>query len=172
MCFLGQTEHGVYIDDQLDEVHPDVLERYQRLPEDQIDGECGLFGLQRCSTLILFKPADLPLEMARDYAHHLNGEQVVVPAKGNPFQVQEHLQAFTEILARLEEEDFEPHGMGIRPEEWTDGEYPTSETITYGRSREPKTVQLPLEIWLPRARQWCRALFALNRFLGMIEDDA
>ncbi|KAF9023504.1 hypothetical protein BDZ89DRAFT_890185, partial [Hymenopellis radicata] len=52
-----------------------------------------------------------------------------------------------------------PHGYGMLPHEWEQGEYPSYELLPVGRRvGNELRINLPDEIWRPRAQLWVQAL--------------
>ncbi len=84
-----------------------------------------------------------------------------MPRHGNPFQSPGELEQFLGLLEHVKSIDADSEGFGI--ELIGSPEYPTSEHLIYGRGgRKEIEVALPFEIWGPRARLWCQAIFLLS----------
>jgi hypothetical protein len=93
---------------------------------------------------------------------------VNVPEPASPFVDADEENAFWAALAIQSEQGFIPEGYGIMEDEWEEGEYPTSEVIQVGRRRSGELyVSLPLDVWLPRAELWVRALNLMITALEM-----
>jgi hypothetical protein len=49
--------------------------------------------------------------------------------------------------------------------EWGEGGYPAYESISVGRCKPELVIDLPVELWLPRAIIWAQALHAMQYFI-------
>ncbi|KAN0075469.1 hypothetical protein V8E55_011492 [Tylopilus felleus] len=140
LCFLGQTEFGVYQDD-CEGVHPDIIcdcygvhgQPITQVSGDEEDGHTAAHI------------ADL---VNRQQQQNVNEDVVFVPSHRSPFTDPEDEATF--------------FGM---PDEWKDGHYPIFETIRLGRRRSKELeVSLADEIWYERACLWCQALVCITHF--------
>lgn len=108
-----------------------------------------------------------------DTVEELSEAPATIPAVSvldteSPFHSEEVENAFLAALAAQTEQSFIPHGYGVNEQEWEDGEYPTVEVIQVGRRRSGELhISLPLDIWLPRAELWARALNLMNVAIEM-----
>lgn len=180
MFFLGQVEHGAYID-EYSGINPDVLQEYygvegrtiQRLPgqsgaghpddeneEEEGNGEAMDIDIE-----------DLPDRIAQDLEHNFNHEAVKTPKHRNPFKSDLAEEAFTDEILKMTTNEEVPRGYGMRRDEWEEGDYPTYEVIRTGRrGRKELCVDLPDDIWRPRAMLWVRALYNMTMILELQMD--
>ncbi|KAH8813871.1 hypothetical protein DL96DRAFT_1448500, partial [Flagelloscypha sp. PMI_526] len=75
----------------------------------------------------------------------------------SPFATDEDVLLFLAQLRSQEENDIVPTGLAVHPSEWGNEQYPTHETLKMRRGQVLE-MELPFEIWWPRAVQWARAL--------------
>ena len=89
----------------------------------------------------------------------------------NPFQGHSTgLDIFQRTLAEVNRQAHIPAGYGMLPYEWQSNHYPTSETISSGRSATQQLrISLPHNIWKARAEKWVQALDTLNHTLEILE---
>lgn len=174
MFFLGQVQHGIYVDEH-DGIHPDVLNEYygvQGKPREQIPGQSGAGhppdedDEDTESDDNAMDVDSLEDRIAQDYEHNFNHEAVKAPKHANPFTLSLSEEAFSEELLEKEATGFLPGGYGIHPDEWEGNGYPTYEIIRTGRrARKEIRVALPDAIWRPRAELWVRALYTMTTVL-------
>jgi len=155
--FLSEIENGVYLDDPLENIHPDLLARYHgtggpRLSsEEQEDAD---------------EMHDLRDMIVADIEGNLNGEPAPVPKHANPFPSLEAEMIFCQALADIQGSDIMPDGPHFPASQWNLSTYDTHENITVGfRKTRSSVVHLPPEIWMPRALLWSRALSVLQYLL-------
>lgn len=175
MFFLGQVEHGIYAD-ELDGIHPDVLNKYYGVagqPRTQIPGQSGAGHPDDEEDEDLQNDEDMDVDelenqIAMDHAHNFNHEAVKAPKHTKPFTSSLAEQAFTQELQGREDDGILPEGYGIHPDEWEENGYPSYEIIRTGRrARKELRVALPDDMWRPRAETWVRALYTMTEVLEM-----
>lgn len=150
MRLLGQLEHGVYVDNDLEDVPPEELAEHYGV-DDQLSDEDSIDGDDSEPNNAVPEDAD-------------NQTEVQVPDSRNPFTVGDSENIFREALRLVREQGIIPAGYNILPQEWEDGIYPTIEVIRAGRrGRRDITVGLDDEIWRPRAILWVQAVEVLTR---------
>jgi hypothetical protein len=181
MRFLGQTMHGIYVDD-CQGLHPDVIERYYGVEGTQINqhpGQSGAGLLQDEGDLDSDDEIDLDGEMmdedgddwkdiqdqlAEDIEHNFHHSPVDVSKHSVPFLTQMAADVFTGSLEELQSQQLVPVGFGMTSDEWGDEGYPSYEIIRTGRrGRKELRIDLPDFIWRPRAELWVQALHTLIR---------
>jgi hypothetical protein len=181
MRFLGQTMHGIYVDD-CQGLHPDVIERYYGVEGTQINrhpGQSGAGLLQDEGDLDSDDEIDLDGEvmdedgddwediqdqLAEDIEHNFHHSPVDVPKHSVPFLTQMAADVFTGSLEELQSQQLVPVGFGMTSDEWGDEGYPSYEIIRTGRrGRKELRIDLPDFIWRPRAELWVQALHTLIR---------
>lgn len=59
-----------------------------------------------------------------------------------------------------------PSGYGLRANEWEDETYPEAEFLQVGARRTALTIELPYDVWYPRAVAWGKGLDLLNTMLA------
>ncbi|KAJ7769858.1 hypothetical protein B0H16DRAFT_1715509 [Mycena metata] len=185
MCFLGQVEGGVYVDDY-ENVHPSVLARYYGVhgaPTRRPAGQTGAGQLEDEDVpMPSFVNADsddedsdieegLEAQIEAAHAANFHHEPVPVPKHSEPFDDEDLMELFYNALDAANEGAMVPPGYGLLPQEWDDGIYPTFEILKSGRrGGKQLRVALPDSIWRPRAEMWGRALATLNQIRYMTEE--
>ncbi|KAJ8092358.1 hypothetical protein PM082_023813 [Marasmius tenuissimus] len=181
MRFLGMTTEGVYVDDCAGMSSSEIHDHYgadvdhQERPSNQTGAgslsdedfsdvsESELDSGDEDSDL---EGIDLP-PSARQVFDGLDGlmQRVHVKRYPCPFN-QDELGLFIQALATAEEEDLEPRGFGVLPEEWENGRYPAYELLKTGKKGTKELrVDLPDHVWRPRAMKWARALVLMEYML-------
>ncbi|KAJ7851392.1 hypothetical protein B0H14DRAFT_3451359 [Mycena olivaceomarginata] len=146
---MGQLQHGVYVDD-CEGTDPTVIRRYYGIhgPErSRAQGQTGTGQLN---------DEDIPAPSS--------DSTVSVPKHANPFDDDDTMGLFCDVLETAIREDIVPPGYGLLPEEWDEEGYPAFEILKSGRrgSKQLRIV-LPDDIWRPRAETWGRALAILEQ---------
>ncbi|KAL4065547.1 hypothetical protein V8B97DRAFT_1875227 [Scleroderma yunnanense] len=142
LCFLGQTQFGVYQDHR---EHDPALE----LGDEMTDAADAI---------------------ARQQQEHVNHQAVHVPSHRNPFRSNEEEAIFFTRFHEVVTQDITPDNFGLTPTEWGSEQYPTLETICIGhRAAKDVNISLADPIWYSRARLWCQALSALSFYLLSID---
>ncbi|KAI0695885.1 hypothetical protein BC835DRAFT_1272659, partial [Cytidiella melzeri] len=167
LIFIGQTKHGVYIDD-LTNVHPDIIAKYYGVHGRLTHRTPGQTGAGHPSDEDTDddnpdspRPGITQLEAAveQNHGHNFNHEAVNVPQSETPFATRESEQVFRAALVIIQDSQVVPGGYGLLPDEWEDNTYPTLEVLRSGRrGRREITVSLAENIWRPRAELWARAI--------------
>lgn len=174
MRFCGQTASGVYVEDPMDEIHPDAINRYYGIAGQEIQRSATQTGagfLEEDNELVddatqvaeHDSMEDLENRISEDQEHNIRHEPVSVAKHQNPFQTSNDEEEFFTILLMITASNLLPTGYGVRAEEWEDENYPELETINCGRRGKEIEVTLPRDIWLPRAVQWVQALDLMER---------
>ncbi|KAH7903565.1 hypothetical protein BJ138DRAFT_1020415, partial [Hygrophoropsis aurantiaca] len=178
MRFMGQLEHGIYMEDEL-HIHPDIIQHYYGSsaqgehptppPVESTDEE--EWEDVEMTTEAATGYADLPSLIADDQAPQFLHDGVSVPKHASPFPESELEDAFWLALREVQELDYIPAGYGMIEEEWDGEGYPEIEVIRSGRrGRKEMTIALPDCTWRPRAVRWCQALEVLTYTLGAINE--
>lgn len=93
-------------------------------------------------------------------------EPVKVPRHQDPFNHNQYA-VFAEHLERYREEEHVPEGFLETEETWRDDPF---ENLTSGRrSIQRVPIELPMDIWFPRALLWAQAVKSMEE--SLIEDD-
>lgn len=180
MCFLGRVRDGVYVDD-LEGIHPDVLNQYYGVHGTELRREPGQTGAGQLPDEEVPVPdigdmddsdwEDLDERVEAAHASNFHHEAVAVPKYAPPFTSDEIMQTFHQALDIAEAHDVVPEGYGLLPTEWEDGMYPAFEILKSGRrGGKELRVALPDFIWRPRAEMWGRGLDILNQLTYINED--
>ncbi|GBE84083.1 hypothetical protein SCP_0600610 [Sparassis crispa] len=177
---LGQTTNGVYADDPLDKIHPDVLSQYYGVsgrvqnrrrgqtgaghPEDDSDSDDSDLELGENEN----ENEDRMIEMlenriANDQERNIRHKPIKVATHRNPFPDPQSLALFWQLLDAVRAQDIIPDGYGVTPTEWQDGVYPEEEVIRMGRKKKGLVIALPSVVWLPRAVLWAQAVEIMTR---------
>jgi hypothetical protein len=114
----------------------------------------------------------LQTQISTDLQANIRHQPVKVPRHRSPFEGLPPAveTAFWDGLQEVEDSGFHPDNMGISPEEWDDGIYPTQEVLTAGRRAKEISVSLPVNVWLHRAVVWARSLHVLNHILFELDN--
>ncbi|KAI0695883.1 hypothetical protein BC835DRAFT_1272714, partial [Cytidiella melzeri] len=173
--FIGQTEHGVYIDN-LTGVHPDIIAEYYGAHGRLTHCVPGQTGARHSSDedsnsdehegLLNPGPDVTHIEAAveQNHGHNFNHEAVNVPESETPFATHADEVEFCAALVILQDSHVVPGGYGLLPDEWEDSTYPTLEVLRSSRrGRREITISLPETVWQPRAELWACAVELLVR---------
>lgn len=181
MRFHGQTSEGIYVEDEFEGIHPDVLQQYlgttNQHPhrqhhqtgagnppeENDTDDDESNSGEEEW-------PEDLGERMIADQDGHIRHAPIEVPSDTCPFGPH-GLDLFTNLFAETTRNKVLPCGYGIREEEWVDGKYPSVESIKTGRRSKELSVMLSDSIWRPRAELWVQGLASMMQVLYVLEQD-
>lgn len=197
MRFLGQLKHGkISAPDDFDEVDPDILsENYgvdreeRHLPPGQSgaghsddededagegegeggDGTGAITGVPHGSPR---RSAPVPLDeaIAASQNHHIRHDPIPVPDNRCPFPEGSNLlEVFIRSLNDVRAAGIIPHFVGVRELEWPEDGYGTYEFIALGRRGRRVSVELPFDIWWPRAVAWSQGLDIMNRILNVMQ---
>jgi hypothetical protein len=167
LFLLGQTQHGVYLDD-CDGIHPDIIEQYYGVHGQEYIRAPGLTGAGHSDDEDVWEEVGEHVAAAQEANFH---DAVNVPAHNDPFTAPEHRQAFEEALESAIGSNTLPARYGLIPDEWEDNEYPSVEVIRSGRrGGKELRVALPDFVWRPRAELWGQALDILSRITYMTEN--
>ncbi|KAJ7443289.1 hypothetical protein FB451DRAFT_1413781 [Mycena latifolia] len=135
----------------MENVHPDIIDRYYGVEGDERVPRPGQTGAGH--------PDD---EEDSDAWEDEHDEDFLTHA----------MEAnFFAALAEITEQNIVPQGFGVQEDEWEDGGYPAAEAINPGTRGKEIIVALPREIWLPRAIFFAQALDAMTRFLVFQEEE-
>jgi hypothetical protein len=121
--FLSEIENGVYLDDPLENIHPDLLAHYHGTggphlsSEEQEDAD---------------EMHDLRDMIVADIEGNLNGEPVPVPKHANPFPPLEAEMIFCQALTDIQGSDIMPDSPHFPASQWNLSTYDTHENITVG----------------------------------------
>ncbi|KAJ7486550.1 hypothetical protein FB451DRAFT_1391460 [Mycena latifolia] len=177
MRFLGQLNDGVYASDPMENVHPDIIDRYYGVEGDERvprPGQTGAGHPDDEEDLDAWEDEHdedfLTHAVAEDLAHNIRHPAIKVARHKNPFRSAEMEANFFAALAEITEQNIVPQGFRVQEDEWEDGGYPAAEAINPGTRGKEIIVALPREIWLPRAILFAQALDAMTRFLVFQED--
>ncbi|KAH9841336.1 uncharacterized protein C8Q71DRAFT_701022, partial [Rhodofomes roseus] len=111
----------------------------------------------------------LVAKIIADQQTNIRHAAIKVARHKNPFATEEGEEGFWATLDQLVDVDYLPQGMNICEDEWDEEGYPTHELLIVGKGKEPLRVELPQQLWLPRAQAWCRAISVLTRILDWAE---
>lgn len=183
---LGQTTQGIYAEDPLEGVHPEILERYcgvngqeQRRPPGQTgaghpeDEEVDdAYGNQAGNTSedededheLLFTD-DVERSIAQDQQRNIRHDPIKVKRSRNPFTTEQGPVDLITILSAAWAHGIIPNGYGVLEAEWNGDHYPETETIKFGKKRRELEVILPTGMWLERAILWAQALDIMVRLV-------
>lgn len=90
---------------------------------------------------------------------------IKVARHSNPFDDDEEEDEFLLALSTLLDDlSGVPAGYGVTAEEWGDEGYGDTEELQVGGRRRQLEIQIPQEIWLPRAVAWVKALDFMRRY--------
>jgi hypothetical protein len=182
MRFLGQTEHGVYGDDPMNNIHPDTINRYYGVhgaEQTHLSGQTGA-GHAEDDDITSGSDgsdceysddgdnnaewAELQHQIAYDQSHNVRHKPVKVPRHHNPFATPEAEMEFQDVLSIIIAGKTIPASFGVSADEWDDG-YPELEIIKTGSRGKELEVILPEAMWLPRAVLWSQALDLMSQLV-------
>jgi hypothetical protein len=182
MRFLGQTEHGIYGDDPMDDIHPETINCYYGVhgaEQTRLNGQTGAghaededaaSGSDSSDNEVSddgnddAQWAELQNQVAYDQSHNVRHKPVKVPRHHNPFAMPDAENEFQDLLSIIIERNIVPAGFGVSADEWDDG-YPELETIKTGSRGKELEVVLPEAAWLPQAILWSQALDLMSQLV-------
>jgi hypothetical protein len=94
--------------------------------------------------------------------HH---EAVPVPSGSSPFD-QQQLSLFKRGLKILTDSGNLPPGFGVTPDELGADGFDEQEEINIGLRKRGYLIELPSQVWKPRADLWAQGLYAMNAILA------
>ncbi|KAJ7189050.1 hypothetical protein C8R46DRAFT_877303, partial [Mycena filopes] len=167
--FLGQLNDGVYAVDPFKDLHPDTIERYYGVegPEQvRRPGQTGA-GHPDDEDQWVDEEAEAYLHHAveEDLAHNIRHPAVKVARHCNPFHSATTEVHFIGALGEIVRLGIVPASYGVLQPEWEGENYPSMEAINPGTRGKEIVVELPRDIWLPRAILFAQGLDALERCL-------
>lgn len=117
---------------------------------------------------------DLVARIIADQESNIRHAPIKVARHANPFQDEASEETFWTVFngawdlapASL------PNHLKLHDADWDEGEYPTYENLVVGRRKKSVRVELPPEVWRPRAERWCLAVNVLTRILDMSSDSS
>lgn len=179
MRFLGQSSKGIYVEDPLHDVHPELLEQYYGVdghwrraphqtgaghPEDEdgheVDADVDPAELLNDQNATI---EDLENRIADAQSTNIRHEPIKVARHASPFTTEEAEIEFWTIVEDVVKSHVLPDDFGVQPDEWGPGGYPHRASIKVGAKAKAFEVDLPIDIWLPRAIRWTQALDIMIR---------
>jgi hypothetical protein len=172
MRLLGQLTQGLYKDDPLDRVDPNTLHLYygynrQRTEEEVAESsdDDSISDAEENDPALSHLVEEIGRHQSKNIKH--SGARVArheSPFSNNP----EGERLFMETISDICSAGLVPRHYGVHPNEVADaGGYPTYETINYGARGKALTIQLPEDVWFPRAVLWVQGLIVLRRHFQM-----
>ncbi|GLB45737.1 hypothetical protein LshimejAT787_2700070 [Lyophyllum shimeji] len=182
--FYGQLKHGLYKEDDCLGVHPEIINRYYGVHGRPTTRDAGQTGAGHANDdvdvdddddddvvnldAVMMEDEDvwedLEDRIAEEHDHNFNHAAIPVPKHSMPYRTEAGLNSFKTAVLALAEGGVIPSGYGLLPEEWDETGYPSVETIRSGRrGGKELSIDLPDEIWRPRAEQWVRALHIMDQ---------
>lgn len=145
----------MYID-ELDEIHPNVLQRYYGVEGGEVERNIGTGA---GSSGPDFNELEDLIE--EDQNHNIRHEAIEPASSNSPFESHADENHFRQMLDEMEQTGYVPGEFGLRQDEWIEGQYPSVEVL---KMRRGKVLELfmPFEIWWLRAVRWSRALELLT----------
>lgn len=187
MRYIGETTEGVYVEDPMEAIHPDIINRYYGVEGAEVERDAWQTGAGHTSeddqSDDESSPADeyelesddartnLENRVAGDLEHNIRHEPIQVAKHQNLFRSDGQEAEFFTILEMVVADGLIPEDHGVQPSEWDDGVYPELEVIKPGTRGKAIDVVLTRDIWLPRAIQWTQALDLMSRLLIDGEQD-
>ena len=134
MCFLGQTNFGVYSDD-CEGLSVDIIEQLYGVD----DGPEKIHQPHQSGARNLIDKEDDSGDEDQAMATMTFNQEAVthkvvhVPPPGYPFRQDESEAQFCIVLQEVIRHNIIPDNFGLTKHEWEDGHYPIYETILVGR---------------------------------------
>lgn len=188
MCFLGQTENGIYTD-EWEGVNPEHLQEFYGVnchpasrrshgagnPLDESDNDSEHSGPSAISIDEAEEDdidwEDIEEKIADGIAENFHDEPVPVPPNSVPFQGDEGLNLYRQGLQYLRDQNILPTGFGITEDELEEEGYPALGFIPGRRRGHQLQVLLPIGIWKPRAEKWVQALHTMILIQNLEENN-
>ncbi|KAJ7199989.1 hypothetical protein GGX14DRAFT_372637, partial [Mycena pura] len=103
---------------------------------------------------------DLDNAIEADQDRHVRHDGVEVEQAEAPFDKDQE-EIFAEILERMKAAEIIPDNFGVTPPEWEEPNYGELETIKI--ARKSVEIQLPFDVWYPRAVLWAQGLTIMKK---------
>ena len=113
-------------------------------------------------------PVELDDELAADQERHVRHPPIPVPNNNSPFDEEGEL-SFIQCLHDVRALELVPEHYGLTEDEWEEGVYGEEEHISRGRNSRQMGVELPFQIWWPRAVAWAQGLELMGQLLVELE---
>ncbi|KAJ6524109.1 hypothetical protein DFH09DRAFT_937428, partial [Mycena vulgaris] len=104
---------------------------------------------------------DIDLAIAGDQDHQIHHEAIEVAQNECPFTNEEAMSIFSSALHEVQAKGIIPQHFGVAEAEWEERYYGETETVKVGRKEV--SIQLPFDIWWPRAVGWAQGLEIMVR---------
>jgi hypothetical protein len=140
---MSNTEHG--IEEDQPGVHPNILNEYYGTDQPR-------------------NKAEVNATIAEDQESDIRHEGANVLLESSPFTVAQEA-VFLKALDETMRLNILLGGYGLAPTEWLQCEYPTQESVRVGSGHKTVNVELPADIWWPRAVHWVQGLDCMSRLL-------
>jgi hypothetical protein len=179
--FVSESLHGAVID-EFEDIPPELLQHYHGVlskpihrgsqqtgarfpPEEESDSDGSTASDGSDTESDIGEPEQNPLHEAisSHVSANVKHKAVKCPWHHCPFADLTHVAMFGEALRDVQANGLIPDGYGLNMSSWDGGEYPTSEPVRFGQTKEV-LVELLLGIWLPRAITWVQGLYVMNKF--------
>jgi hypothetical protein len=108
--------------------------------------------------------------IAADLQPNIKHDPVEAPRCALPFKDPNVMAIFVSTLRQVRHARHIPGGLGLRPDEWEEGRYPTEEVLRFGRRRQELVVSLPENPWFLRALAWGQALDVMSHIMLVLEN--
>ncbi|KAJ7731740.1 hypothetical protein B0H16DRAFT_1234859, partial [Mycena metata] len=99
---------------------------------------------------------DLDAAIADEQDHHVRHDPIDVIENRCPFHSEEAKTIFSSAVQEVQSAGIIPQYLGVAEAEWDGQPYGETETVKIGR--KDVEIQLPFEIWWPRAVAWAQGL--------------
>ncbi|KAJ7149583.1 hypothetical protein C8R46DRAFT_915629 [Mycena filopes] len=159
----------VHAVDPFKELHPDTIERYYGVEgpiQVRHPGQTGAGHPDDEDEDEWVDEADEYRRGRRFGAQHMaSGHQRGTASQ--PVPLERNGGKFLWALGEIVQLNLVPEGYGVIEDEWEDGSYPSMEAINPGTRGKEIVVELPRDIWLPRAVLFAQGLDALEHSLEL-----
>ncbi|KZT05190.1 uncharacterized protein LAESUDRAFT_656210, partial [Laetiporus sulphureus 93-53] len=175
---------GVYAEDPLANVHPELIDRYHgtfgsiqqrctgQTDAEHPDDEDGFDDdmLDEQDEAIVDEDAiteELENHVADSQESNIRHAPIKVVQRTNPFNSQDAENLFYEIFAEVQQANIIPQDYGVLLYEWSDHSHPQTEQLKVGKRGKYIDIAVPEDIWFPRAILWIQALDTLSRIIDI-----
>ncbi|KAL0958446.1 hypothetical protein HGRIS_000589 [Hohenbuehelia grisea] len=145
MRFLGELRHGKYVD-KLDHIHPAILDQYYTT-QHEVSGAEAYIDTDTIEKMI-----------ARDQETHIRHAAIDTPEEEQPFRTEQASRTFRKVLNEVTQRGIIPEGYTLDADSYNE-----VEVIKLGRAGKREEIQLPYEIWWPKAVKWAQGLDIMTR---------
>lgn len=174
MRLLGKARFGVYRD-ECEGIHPSLISKFYGAdsskshrkhnapgaghpPDEDINNDIPQIVDN------LPDPERVAADVVENQMPHVRHEGVQVADDYYPFTTESSSQSFFAELHHMVTDNIVPVGYNVAPQEWPQGQYPETETLSVGHRRKNELIiSLKENVWQKRSVLWAQAMYCLTK---------